>query len=210
MSDPRTVAANTTREKILQAALEVFLDVGFERANLEKVAARAGVTKPTVYSHFGSKIGLLEAVAEQQMQRAITLFSPTLASTGDVRRDLTSFGKSFLKNMLHPAAIRMHRFAIVETLTHPELVAPLLGVGPLKLEEVLQQYLETETKAGRLCCQNSLLAARQFIGLLTGADFLTILVTQVVPSDAELKKRITAAIDMFLKAYATAESADEN
>ncbi|MDX1930034.1 MAG: TetR/AcrR family transcriptional regulator [Pirellulaceae bacterium] len=209
MSDPSPSPASTTSEKILQAALAVFLDVGFDRANLERVAAQAGVTKPTVYSHFGSKVGLLQAVAQQQAQHALTQFSPNLQSTGDVRRDLTGFAKSFLGNMLHPDAIRMHRFAIVEAMTHPELVVPLLSAGPQKLTEALQNYLTTETKARRLCCKNPLLAAQQLIGLLTGMDFLAIIISQVVPSEAEIKKRIISAIDIFLNSYGLAEHKHE-
>jgi TetR/AcrR family transcriptional regulator, mexJK operon transcriptional repressor len=210
MSDAQPISASSTSEKILQAALAVFLDVGFERANLEKVAAQAGVTKPTVYSHFGSKVGLLKAVAQQQAQQVITQFSPSLKSTGNVRRDLTGFAKSFLSNMLGPDAMRVHRFAIVEAMTHPELVAPLLSAGPQKLDEVLQAYLEAETKSKRLRCANPLLAAKQLIGLLIGMDFLTIVVSQDVPSEAEIKKRIASAIDVFLNTYAASEHEHES
>ncbi|MCU0720312.1 MAG: TetR/AcrR family transcriptional regulator [Pirellula sp.] len=210
MPDPLPHSPESTSERILQAALAVFLEVGFERANLEKVAAQAGVTKPTVYSHFGSKIGLLQAVAEQQARQALTQFSPSLKPTGNVRRDLTGFAKSFLINMLHPDAIRMHRFAIVEAMTHPELVAPLLNAGPQKLAEVLQNFLATETKAGRLCCKNPLLAAQQLIGLLTGMDFLAMVISQHVPSEVEIKKRISAAIDVFLNSYSAQEREHES
>ena len=210
MSNPQPIPASSTSDRILQAALSVFLEVGFERANLERVAAQAGVTKPTVYSHFGSKIGLLQAVAEQQARQALTQFSPSLKSTGNVRRDLAGFARSFLTNTLHPDAIRMHRFAIAEAMTHPELVAPLLNAGPQKLAEVLQHFLEAETKAGRLCCRNPLLAAQQLIGLLTGMDFLAIIISQLVPSDAEIKKRTAAAIDVFLNTYAAPEHEHES
>lgn len=210
MTDPIPNPAVSTSEKIIQAALAVFLDVGFDKANLEKVAALAGVTKPTVYSHFGSKVGLLQAVAQHQAQQALTQFSPNLQSTGNVRRDLTGFAKSFLMNMLHPDAIRMHRFAIVEAMTHPELVVPLLSAGPQKLAQVLQNYLDSETKAGRLCCKNPLLAAQQLLGLLAGMDFLAIVISQMVPSESEIKKRTTSAIDVFLNSYAAVEQNHES
>ncbi len=190
MSDPMPITANSTSEKIVHAALAVFLEVGFDKANLETVAARAGVTKPTVYSHFGSKVGLLQAVAQYQAQQALTQFAPNLQSTGNVRRDLIGFSKSFLSNMLQPDAIRMHRFAIVEAMNHPELVAPLLSAGPQKLTETLQRYLETETKAGRLRCKNSLLAAQHLLGLLAGMDFLAIVISQMVRARPRSKNEL--------------------
>lgn len=210
MSEPVANPVDSTRDKILQAALAVFLEVGFDKANLEKIAALAGVTKPTVYSHFGSKVGLLQAVAQQQAQKALTQFAPNLKSTGNVRRDLTGFAKSFLTNMLHPDAIRMHRFAFVEAMSHPELVVPLLSAGPQKLAEVLENYLIAETKAGRLCCKNSLLATQQLIGLLTGMDFLAIVISQVIPSESEIRKRTTSAVDVFLNTYAAVEQGHES
>ncbi len=210
MTDPIPSPTISTSEKILQAALAVFLEVGFDRANLDKISALAGVTKPTVYSHFGSKVGLLQAVAQRQSQLALTQFAPNFESTGNVRRDLTGFAKSFVTNMLHPDAIRMHRFAIVEAMTHPELVAPLLSAGPEKLMQVLQNYLKEETKAGRLRCKNPLLAAQQLIGLLTGMDFLSIIISQMVPSESELKRRIESAVDVFMNSYAATEHKHES
>lgn len=210
MSDPQANTVSSTSEKILHAAFAVFLEVGFEKANLDNIAARAGVTKPTVYSHFGSKVGLLQAVAQQQAQLVITQFSPNLKPTGNTRRDLTGFAKSFLTNMFHPDAMKMHRFAIVEAMTHPELVAPLLSAGPQKLDEVLQNYLKAETETGRLSCKNPLLAAKQLLGLLIGMDFLAIVVSQAAPSEGEIKKRIASAVDVFLKFYAVAEHDHES
>lgn len=210
MPEPIANPVVSTSEKIVQAALAVFLEVGFDKANLEKIAALAGVTKPTVYSHFGSKVGLLQAVAQHQAQQALTQFSPNLQSTGNVRRDLTGFAKSFLTNMLNPDAIRMHRFAIVEAMTHPELVAPLLSAGPQKLAEVLQNYLDSETKAGRLRCKNPLLAAQHLLGLLAGMDFLAIVISQMVPSESEIKKRSTSAVDVFLNSYSAVEKNHES
>jgi hypothetical protein len=104
---------------------------------------------------------------------------------------------------LHPDSIRLHRFAIVEAMTHPELVAPLLNAGPQTLSAALRDYLDVQTKAGRLCCKNSSLAAQQLLGLLAGIDFLSIIISQQLPSKAELKKRIASAIDVFLNFYAS-------
>ncbi len=210
MPDELPNAEWSTKEKILRAALAVFLDVGFDRANLEVIAARAGVTKPTVYSHFGSKIGLLEAVAQSQSHLALSQFSPALQSSGDVRDDLRRFGKLFLTSLFQPDAIRMHRFAMVEAMVHPELVAPLLNAGPQRLAEALETFLVSETKAGRLRCKNPDVAAAQLLGLLGGMDFLTILLSQQTPTPSEIKKRIEAAVEVFLKTYAVSERDHEN
>ena len=58
----RTRLPRAERERqILDAALAVFAERGFQNASMEAVAERVGVTKPVVYTHFGSKEGLLLA-----------------------------------------------------------------------------------------------------------------------------------------------------
>jgi TetR/AcrR family transcriptional regulator len=51
-----------TRETILQTALRLFSRRGFEATGMQEIALEAGITKPTLYYHFGSKQGLLEAI----------------------------------------------------------------------------------------------------------------------------------------------------
>lgn len=60
--DGRNARGQNTRERIIHSARELIATTGFHRSSLEDVARRAGVTRATVYQHFGSKRGLLEAV----------------------------------------------------------------------------------------------------------------------------------------------------
>ncbi len=72
MSGPRrerakrtTAASDATRARILDAARELAVSEGFGRFSMEGVAARAGVSRLTVYYQFGSKADLLEALFDQ-------------------------------------------------------------------------------------------------------------------------------------------------
>jgi AcrR family transcriptional regulator len=59
---PRRRIGRAEREQqILDAALAVFSERGFQNASMDAVAERVGVTKPVLYTHFGSKDGLLLA-----------------------------------------------------------------------------------------------------------------------------------------------------
>jgi AcrR family transcriptional regulator len=60
--DGRTMRGQNTRERIINSARDLISTAGFHRSSLEDVARRSGVTRATVYQHFGSKRGLLEAV----------------------------------------------------------------------------------------------------------------------------------------------------
>jgi len=63
--------ANETRERMIDAAYTLFYQGGFARTGVDAVAAAAGITKRTLYQHFGSKDALIEAVMERQHQLAL-------------------------------------------------------------------------------------------------------------------------------------------
>lgn len=61
------MSAAQRRTQLMDVGREVFAARGFEAASVEEIAARAGVSKPVVYAHFGGKDGLYEQVVEQEM-----------------------------------------------------------------------------------------------------------------------------------------------
>lgn len=72
-----------SQDEILDAACAVFAAQGFDRANMEEIAARAGTTKPTLYSRFGSKDELFAAAVRREYElRKQSLFA-AYASGGD-------------------------------------------------------------------------------------------------------------------------------
>lgn len=66
----RAVAAQSTRERILQAAGQLVARHGLTGLTIEEVARDAGVSRLTVYNHFDSRAGLLEALAWSVLERA--------------------------------------------------------------------------------------------------------------------------------------------
>jgi TetR/AcrR family transcriptional repressor of mexJK operon len=68
----------TSTSAITRAASEMFLAEGFDRASLDQIAHRAGVSKQTIYSHFADKEALFRAIcAEFTDKLTITLRKPT-------------------------------------------------------------------------------------------------------------------------------------
>jgi AcrR family transcriptional regulator len=65
----RAAGVQRTRRGILAAARRHLVEAGYHRLSMEGVAADAGVTRVTIYRHFDSKLGLLDAIAEDLAQR---------------------------------------------------------------------------------------------------------------------------------------------
>jgi TetR/AcrR family transcriptional regulator len=133
--DRKPVERDETRGRILEAALELFSRRGYEGTGIQEIVDAAGLTKPSLYYHFGSKQGLLEAVAGVFGRQYID----TLAEAALYRHDLVMNLRALLRNTLHFAGAnpRFFRllaalfFAAPETVSHAagkELRASLVGV----------------------------------------------------------------------------------
>jgi AcrR family transcriptional regulator len=80
----RAAGVERTRSAIVRAGRECLISEGYHRLGLEAVADRAGVTRVTIYRKFGSRLGLLEAIAEDLAARSgIVPAMGRVAATGD-------------------------------------------------------------------------------------------------------------------------------
>jgi AcrR family transcriptional regulator len=92
----RTVESRTTtrvrmtgkerREQLIDVGRRLFAERGFEGTSVEEIAAKAGVSKPVVYEHFGGKEGLYAVVVDREMQQLLDMV--TSALTGGHPREL--------------------------------------------------------------------------------------------------------------------------
>jgi AcrR family transcriptional regulator len=73
------------REQLLDVGREVFAQRGYEATSIEELAARADVSKPVVYEHFGGKEGIYAVVVEREMRQLLDRFTSALAAGGSPR-----------------------------------------------------------------------------------------------------------------------------
>lgn len=67
------------REQLISIGRQVFAERGFEGASVEEIAARAAVSKPVVYEHFGGKEGLYAVVVDREMIRLEQIITQALS-----------------------------------------------------------------------------------------------------------------------------------
>ena len=68
------------REQLLDVGRSLFAEKGFEATSTEEIAARAGVSKPVVYEHFGGKEGLYAVVVDREMSDLLERLTAALSS----------------------------------------------------------------------------------------------------------------------------------
>jgi AcrR family transcriptional regulator len=74
------MTAAQRRAQLLDVGREVFAERGLDGTTVEEVAARAGVSKPVVYEHFGGKEGLYAVVVEREVQSLLDSFTSALVA----------------------------------------------------------------------------------------------------------------------------------
>jgi AcrR family transcriptional regulator len=67
------------REQLLNIGRRLFAERGFEGTSIEEIAAKAGVSKPVVYEHFGGKEGLYAVVVDREVERLLTMATALLS-----------------------------------------------------------------------------------------------------------------------------------
>lgn len=154
-----------TRDRLLQAAIQVFSTEGFVGATTREIARVAGVNEVTLFRHFQSKEQLLAAVA----QHITALKAEALANqdewTQDLRRDLLHYAKLH-DDMLeeNEALIRMF---IGEAQRHPNEALQVFQQAFLPLREKLVAYLQNCVDRGMVRSDVDLpMAIDQFTGML--------------------------------------------
>jgi AcrR family transcriptional regulator len=86
-SPPRTrMTGKERREQLLEIGRSLFAERGFDATSVEEIAAKAGVSKPVVYEHFGGKEGLYAVVVDREMRTLLEMV--TSALTGGHPREL--------------------------------------------------------------------------------------------------------------------------
>ena len=184
--------------------MESFLREGYERASIEGIAAAAGVSKQTVYKHFGDKQRLFLSVMHRANEAAgvgTEGLARLVKYTGDIRADLQTAAERLLRAITAPDVLALHRLTIAEAAHHPEL-QKLWRDDQAKsaVIETIADFLADCHHREQLTLGNPALTARQFVLLLSvEAHSRTLRGLQPV-SDAELYVIAEEVTDLILRA----------
>jgi AcrR family transcriptional regulator len=200
---PRSHSAKRT--SILEAAARVFCQEGFGGANIDLIAAEAGVSRQTVYNHHGDKDNLFLAVVKDITDRMNAGLFATLATFPDHPKDLeaelVAFAIRLNQNCICNRDGKFLRKLIqTEGERYPELFATWRDEGPLKTWSALAARFARLAHAGLLEIDDPDLAARQFLALIN-ADLQVALLLGETQTEAEMEISARNAVRTFLRAY---------
>lgn len=202
------VKTEEKRQAIVDAAFELFSEVGFEQASMSEIAARAGGSKATLYSYFQSKEEMfaecMTAAAQQEISAAFEL----LKTSVPVRDALASFGKHYLVAVLKPQLLAVRRLAHHEG-GRSNVGALFYERGPKLGWEMVAGFLQQLIGVGQLRGCSAAIATAH-LRTLYEAELMDLCLFGV-PADTSprnIEKVVQRAVEVFMAAYGPTDLAE--
>lgn len=200
---PRGHAAK--RLSLLDTAAAVFCREGFGGANIDMIAAEAGVSRQTIYNHHGDKKSLLMAVVRDVTERLNAGVFTTLATfpdhPDDLEADLVAFAIRLNRGCVCNRDGKFLRKLIeTEGERYPELFASWREEGPGKTWSALAARFARLAHAGHLRLDDPDIAARQFLALIAADLKIAMALGDPIDDDA-LQSAAANGVSTFLRAF---------
>ena len=190
------------RAAILKAAKQLFAREGFNGVSMDQIAAEAGVSKLTVYSHFGDKGNLFSEAVRAHCEESIPAALFEADPAVPLRQRLTEIGHAFVAMVMTPDAIAAHRILCAPQVAGSGLAERLWAAGPQPLQASFTALLERRIRAGELEIPDPPRAASHFFSLLKGEPHAQA-VCGLPCGDADaVQAHVASVVDLFLRAYA--------
>lgn len=190
--------------RILAAASRHFDAQGYERASVDAIAADAGVSKMTVYSHFASKEGLFEAAVRERTGRVVGGRAGAEAlDPQQPRKALLAIGEQFLTLAREQEALGQFRSLYGAAGAQPEACQAFYRQGADRLIGELATYLRRADAAGTLKVRHPRQAADLFLAMFLGDGHIRGLLMLEMPGARENKALLREAVRVFMAAYET-------
>lgn len=188
-------------EAILDAAVEVMAERGLG-ASMEEIARRAGVSKQTIYNHYGSKAELARAMSERRAHEvAEILDAPGAVDQPELA--LAGYARLLMIAVLNTRGMAVYRMAMLSATDLPDIAKAIYEAGPKASRRRLADFLALENAAGRLDAPDPLEAAEFFAGMVLGRyQTPNLLGIPIQLDEAEIDRVAKEATARFMRAYA--------
>jgi AcrR family transcriptional regulator len=196
------VKTETKKQAILDEALRLFREVGYESASMSELSRRVGGSKSTIYNYFVSKEQIfLELIFHLFESDISNMFLPLENVNESIDIVLTEFGRRSLTLAYHEDVIVARKLAISES-ERAHIGQDCYDRAIVITRKKLKEYFQTKIDQSMLRCQNADIAAAQFMALLKAEfDVETLLGLKKSLSQEEIEGYVQRAVGVFIAAY---------
>lgn len=158
-----------SNEELLDKALDLFLENGFERTSIDAITAAAGMAKRTVYQRYGDKMTLFKAALERAIKEWIVPIETLRAAEGDnLEETLLRVGEILVANIMNRAGLRLMRITNAESARLPEISAFTYQQGTAPTIAYLADLFQRRIGPGGIARRDAEEAASGFLFMVVG------------------------------------------
>ncbi len=201
MIQPKSRDKSKKRATILEGAVDVFISMGYELASMDKIAETAGVSKRTVYNHFGSKENLFQAIVNDFLAQRQSLKTITYNSKNSLEEQLLAFANAEIFLIDSPERLGLSRFLTGVFLKDINYARETVTKYP-PVYDMLLDWLKEAEKDHKIKTDNLILTARVFYALVEGAITYPALFSNGIDKE-RVKPMLDEIIATFLARYRT-------
>ena len=204
MTGGHTLKTTSTRERILDAAIELFLENGFHTTNIDSVAARSRSSKQTIYKYYEGK----EEILQHALTRLIEEFQNEIQSinsdAADLRNELADFGERYINTLLTDRHIKAFRLCVETAHKSSRMTGTAGPVDMFGLQDSLRDFFAQSARRGQISeSANTEFLAKAFMGMLHG-NYLSLRALNVgtTPTTDELKDHVAKVTELICDSVA--------
>lgn len=197
--------------EIVQAALDLFVEKGFSATRMDEIAARAGVTKGTVYLYFPGKEDLFHAVVEEMMGARIETAERLVAEyTGSTSALIGELIRTWWHVGGNSRMACMGKLITGEAANFPELARYYVEHVIVRTRRIFEAALRRGVARGELRDVPLTDAARLAIAPLVHASIYQRSLMAFDPDGWDMERYLEIHIDLFLRGLAKDPETDRD
>ncbi len=190
------------RRAILDAAKILFLSHGYANTSMDAVAAEAGVSKLTVYSHFNDKETLFSAAVVAKCEEQLPVMYFELPEGVPVEKVLLNIARGFHVLINSEESVNLHRLMMTSGSQDPKLSQIFFEAGPMRMLQGMERLLCKIDQSGALRIAKPFTAAEHFFCLLKGtANFCLLYGCGGQLSAEAAEEHVQEVVGLFMRAY---------
>lgn len=196
---PRKGEEAARRDQLLNQAMQLFAEHGYDNLSLEAIARQAQVSLRTIYSQFGGKAELFGAVIRRVSDEFVASLPLENSLSRPLEDILVEFGCFYLSRITRPACIGLRAKIMAEASRFPEFAAEFYRNGPERTLLRLTEFFALQQQAGRIAEADCQFLAGQFFNAVRGELFhRQQLGMEEPPPEAEIEAWVKQVVRHFL------------
>jgi AcrR family transcriptional regulator len=198
---PVTKDLQSTKERVLSAALDEFAEHGLAGARVDRIAAGAGVNKAMIYYHFDSKEALYDHILRARLEAGVSGLSHVITDRLTLEEMLRTIAEYHARGFRSDH--RLSRLMLRELAAGGETIQRILAslAGKEELRSMIVRLIENGKQSGKYRNADTRHAIISFVGMSMVYHIMAPVINQVwgIENDTEFtKQRPSAIVDLFL------------